>query len=126
MTSSEPFVDDAAYPIRLFLGGLHIEVQLRRATQAQESRRWFNALHAFALGHHMRTEEADGMILVHGAGKGVRLSTGGIAHPAVMPTMGRRLILWIDSHPAVDRVRFWPCGEFKGYRVVVSGGHPHG
>ena len=126
MTVNELVIDEAAYPVRLFMGGLHVEVRLRRSPQARESRHWFNALHAFALGHHMRTAEVDGVILVRGAGKGVRLSTGGIAHPGVMPTMGRELVLWIGAHDAVDRIRFWPCREIKGYRIVVSGGHSHG
>lgn len=126
MTAKSTGVDEAAYPIRLFMGGLHLDVRLLHSPQAQESRLWFNALHAFALGHHMRTEEVEGMILVRGAGKGVRLPTGAISHPGVMPSMGLELVLWIGAHPAIDRVRFWPCREIKGYRIVVSGEHSHG
>ena len=93
MTSGNSLVDEAAYPVRLLMGVLHVEARLRRALDTPESRTWFNALHAFALTHHPCTEEIDGMILVRVAGKGARLSTGGIAYPAVMPTMGRELIL---------------------------------
>lgn len=114
-------IDEEAYPVRLFVGGQHVEVRLRHPTAALESRQWFNALHAFAAGHHLRTEEIDGVILVRGAGKGVWLPSGGIAQPALMPTMGRRLVLWLGAQDAVDRVRFWPCREFKGYRIVVLG-----
>ncbi|HQC95200.1 MAG TPA: hypothetical protein PK306_05790 [Aquabacterium sp.] len=125
MTTQDAALDEAAYPIRLFLGALHIEVQLRQPLDAPASRRWFNALHAFARAHHLLTDEADGVILVCGAGKAARLASGHIVHPEVMPSMGRRLVLWIDAHDAVHRMRFWCWRDGRGYRIAVCGG-PHG
>jgi hypothetical protein len=120
MTSEDAAIDEAAYPVRLFMGALHIDVQLRQPLDAPASRRWFNALHAFAMAHHLRTEDADGAILVCGAGKAARLASGHIVHPGVMPSMGRRLVLWIDAHDAVHRMRFWKWRDGRGYRIVVT------
>lgn len=126
MGSSNQEVDEVAYPLRLFMGGQHVEVTLRQSEQDQRSRRWFNALHAFAAAHHMRTEESDGIIMVRGAERGVRLPSGAIGAASVIPGMGRKLIVWIGAHEAVHRVRFWRCPELRGYRIVVAGENRHG
>jgi hypothetical protein len=114
-------IDETAYPLRLFMGGLHVEVRLRQPIDAPASRRWFNALHAAALVHHLRMDDAGGVIRLFGADKPVRRSTGDLVLPAVMPGMGRRLLLWIDGNEAVARMRFWPSPGTCGYRVVVTG-----
>ena len=114
-------IDETAYPLRLFMDSLHVEVRLRQPIDAPASRRWFNALHAAALAHHLRMDDAGGVIRLFGTGKPVRRSTGDLVLQAVPPSMGRRLLLWIDGHETVSRMRFWPSPGTRGYRVVVTG-----
>ena len=112
--------DEAAYPLRLFTGPLLIQVHLTEPLQAQASRRWFNALHSLALANHLRTVEVDGIIHVHGAGKGVRRSDGSVSPPGIMATQGRNLAMWIDQHEAVASMRLGRGSAFRGYPIVVG------
>ncbi|HQC96541.1 MAG TPA: hypothetical protein PK306_12610 [Aquabacterium sp.] len=123
MTPSE----EEAYPLRLFLNPLHVEVRLRAPSDAPGSRMWFSALHAFAVSHHLRAAEVDGLILVTGAGRAVTRAHGLIVAAPIVPTHGRALLLWIARHEAVHRMRFWPWPGSPGrkYRIDVLGGE-HG
>lgn len=116
--------EEEAYPLRLFLEPLHVEVRLCAPLAAPASRRWFSALYAFALGHRLRADEIDGLIHVTGAGRAQRLAGSRIAAAHIAPTDGRALLLWIVRHDAVHRVRFWSRrgGTGRIYQIDVRGG----